>query len=74
MMNQPTLLMSLKMMESAVTASSLTPTRKMQTMMGRVENTMHDTCTHLRPNRSYICKDVKSNSHSYLDLELGLKC
>ena len=54
MMNQPTLLMSLKMMESAVTASSLTPTRKMQTMMGRVENTMHNTCTHLRPYRSGI--------------------
>ena len=52
MMNQPTLLTSLKVMERAVTAVWCEETRGMQARMGPVASTMQPQCTQRRPSLS----------------------
>ena len=52
MMNQPTLLATLDMMDSPTTRLSWEDTNKMESISGAVASTMHKQCTHRRPKRS----------------------
>ena len=55
MMNQPTLLATFEMMESATTRLSWEVTNKMDSIRGAVASTMHTQWTHRRPKRSSMC-------------------